>query len=223
MAKNNWMKKTEKMIREQIIFRGVQNPDLLKAMEQVPRHLFVAENYQLQAYDDRPLPIGAGQTISQPYIVALMTELVLKAKCQNILEIGTGCGYQTAILAKLLLSSQGQVFSVERIRYLHLKGKNNLKKMALSNVHLKLGDGHQGWQEHSPYDAILISCAPKLIPKELVSQLKIGGKIITPVGERGYQDLLEITKESENPKNPKLAIRKICGVSFVPMLRNTED
>ncbi len=214
ITKSHWERLAKKMIQEQLVFRGIHNPDLLKAMEQVPRHLFVSENYLLQAYEDRPLPIGEGQTISQPYIVALMSELVMKTEAQNILEIGTGCGYQTAILAHLF----AQVFSIERIRYLHLKGKNNLKKMNLSNVHLKLEDGYQGWQEHSPYDAILISCAPETIPKKLVAQLKIGGKIITPVGERGCQDLLEITKESEK----KLDIRKICAVSFVPMLHNTE-
>ena len=182
ITKSHWERLAKKMIQEQLIFRGIHNPDLLKAMEQVPRHLFVSENYLVHAYEDRPLPIGEGQTISQPYIVALMSELVMKTEAQNILEIGTGCGYQTAILAHLF----AQVFSIERIRYLHLKGKNNLKKMNLSNVHLKLEDGYQGWQEHSPYDAILISCAPETIPKKLVAQLKIGGKIITPVGDRGH-------------------------------------
>ena len=214
IPKIHWQRLSQKMIQEQLIFRGTQNSDLLDAIEQVPRHLFVAEKYLLQAYEDRPLPIGEGQTISQPYIVALMIELVMKTEAQNILEIGTGCGYQTAILAHLF----AQVFSIERIRYLHLKGKNNLKKMNLSNVHLKLEDGYQGWQEHSPYDAILISCAPETIPKKLIAQLKIGGKLITPIGDRGHQDLLEITKESEK----KIDIRKICGVSFVPMLHNTE-
>ena len=175
ITKSHWERLAKKMIQEQLVFRGIHNPDLLKAMEQVPRHLFVSENYLVHAYEDRPLPIGEGQTISQPYIVALMSELVMKTEAQNILEIGTGCGYQTAILAHLF----AQVFSIERIRYLHLKGKNNLKKMNLSNVHLKLEDGYQGWQEHSPYDAILISCAPETIPKKLVAQLKIGGKIIT--------------------------------------------
>ena len=157
ITKSHWERLAKKMIQEQLVFRGIHNPDLLKAMEQVPRHLFVSENYLVHAYEDRPLPIGEGQTISQPYIVALMSELVMKTEAQNILEIGTGCGYQTAILAHLF----AQVFSIERIRYLHLKGKNNLKKMNLSNVHLKLEDGYQGWQEHSPYDAILISCAPE--------------------------------------------------------------
>ena len=214
ITKSHWERLAKKMIQEQLVFRGIHNPDLLKAMEQVPRHLFVSENYLVHAYEDRPLPIGEGQTISQPYIVALMSELVMKTEAQNILEIGTGCGYQTAILAHLF----AQVFSIERIHYLHLKGKNNLKKMNLSNVHLKLEDGYQGWQEHSPYDAILISCAPETIPKKLVAQLKIGGKLITPIGDRGHQDLLAITKESEK----KLDIRKICGVSFVPMLHNTE-
>ncbi len=214
ITKNHWERLAKKMIQDQLVFRGIQNPDLLKTMEQVPRHLFVPENYLVHAYDDRALPIGDGQTISQPYIVALMSELVMKTEAQNILEIGTGCGYQTAILAKLF----AQVFSIERIRYLHLKGKNNLKKFNLSNIHLKLGDGYQGWLEHSLYDAILISCAPKMIPPKLVAQLKIGGKLITPIGDRGHQDLLEITKESEK----KLDIRKICAVSFVPMLHNTE-
>ena len=211
---NWWLARAKNMVREQIAYRGIQNENLLEVMQQVPRHQFVSEKYKLQSYDDRPLPIGASQTISQPYIVALSVNLSCPDKEKTVLEIGSGCGYQTAILAKLYK----KVFSIERINYLYLKAKNNIQKLNITNVELKLGDGYLGWQEQAPFSAIVVSCAAPKIPKSLVEQLAVGGKLIIPVGVTG-QKLMEVSKISKS----EIEQRDICWVSFVPMLSKIDD
>ncbi|MFH2084279.1 MAG: protein-L-isoaspartate(D-aspartate) O-methyltransferase [Candidatus Omnitrophota bacterium] len=195
------------MVREQIAARGVTDPAVLAAMEKVPRHLFIDEKYTAVAYDDHPLPIEEGQTISQPYIVALMTELLSPSKDDRILEIGTGSGYQAAVLGEITK----EVFSVEIIPSLAESAAERLKNLGYKNVRIKSGDGFLGWSEHAPYDGIIVTCAPKDIPEPLIAQLKEGGRLVIPVGE-GFQEL----KLGEK-KNGEFTVRDIIPVRFVPM------
>ena len=197
----------QKMVRDQIEKRGIENPDILAAMRKVQRHLFVPPQYRKWAYDDRPLPIDKGQTISQPYIVALMTELLGIGANSEVLEIGTGCGYQTAVLAELTK----EVFSVEIITELSEAAEARLKTLNYQNVHFKQGNGYYGWIEHAPYDCVLVAAAPKKIPHRLTQQLAEGGRMVVPVGT-DLQDLFLIKKRAG-----KVNTTKITGVSFVPM------
>lgn len=168
-----WHKKADMMVKQQIEKRGVQDKGVLRVMRKTPRHLFIPENMKDRAYEDGPLPIGEGQTISQPYIVALMTELLqLKGK-ERVLEIGTGSGYQSAVLSPLVK----QVYSIEIVKSLAERAGTKLKEMQYSNVIVKWGDGYQGWLEHAPYDAIVVTAAPEHIPQALIDQLKPGGVI----------------------------------------------
>ena len=201
-----------KMVSRQIEARGITDPDVLKAMKIVPRHLFVPVKYQKNAYGDYPLPIGKGQTISQPYIVAFMTAaLHLKPK-DRILEIGTGSGYQAAVLAELGC----EVYSIEIIGSLGKRAKETLGRLGYGNVHIKIGDGHKGWPEKAPFDAIIVTCAPEKIPQSLVQQLKEGGRMIIPVGESGgIQHLVLAVK-----KGGCLASRRVLPVRFVPMVES---
>lgn len=201
----------ERMVKTQIRARGITDPGVLKAMESVPRHKFVPAAYQKQAYIDSPLPIGAGQTISQPYIVALMTEVLDLEKTDRVLEIGTGSGYQAAVLASICDS----VFSIEVIEMLGLNSEKVLKETGYDNVYVKIGDGYQGWPEKSPFDAIMVTCAPTHVPQPLRDQLKEGGKMIIPVGESYAQELVLMVK-----RKGKLDREDLIPVRFVPMINS---
>jgi protein-L-isoaspartate(D-aspartate) O-methyltransferase len=197
------------MVDYQIRRRGVTDQDVLDAMEKVARHEFVPPEYRTQAYADRPLPIGYGQTISQPYIVALMTELLDLHNTDRVLEIGTGSGYQAAILSEIV----AEVYTVEIVEPLAIEAKERLARLGYTNVHTLHADGYFGWEEHAPYDAIIVTCAPDHIPQPLVKQLTDGGKLVIPVGPPGgYQTLWQITREGEKVKK-----RNVTGVLFVPL------
>lgn len=199
----------QRMVREQIRRRGVDDPAVLGAMARVPRHLFVPDSLRADAYLDHPLPIGQGQTISQPYIVALMTELLALDSSQKVLEIGTGSGYQAAILAELV----GSVYSIEIREELARRAGDLLKRLGYDNVHVKAGNGYRGWPEEAPFDAIIVTASPPEIPEALVEQLKVGGRMVVPVGAGAVQDLELLTKT----ENGVLA-KDIIPVRFVPMI-----
>ncbi|MCS7259023.1 MAG: protein-L-isoaspartate(D-aspartate) O-methyltransferase, partial [candidate division WOR-3 bacterium] len=195
--------------KTQIESRGIKNRRVLDAMLKVPRHLFVPKEYIDEAYCDYPLPIGAGQTISQPYIVALMTELASLKGDEKVLEIGTGSGYQAAILSLLAK----EVYTIEIIETLAKNAEKRLKELGYHNVFVKIGDGFLGWPEVQPFDAIIITCALSRIPDSLVAQLKENGRIVAPMGnEYGYQILTVFEK-----KNGKLKKTEYEPVRFVPM------
>ena len=196
------------MVESQIISRGVNGKDLIEAMLKVPRHEFVPEGFKHQAYLDSALPIRAGQTISQPYIVAYMTELMNVKKGDKVLEIGTGSGYQAAILAEIGCD----VYTIEIIEELSKSAESTLTKMGYKSVHLKVGDGYEGWEEHAPYDAIIVTAAPPEIPEPLKAQLKENGRMVIPVGE-DVQELILITKTKEG-----LVEKRETLVRFVPMV-----
>lgn len=198
-----------KMVEEQIISREIKDPRLIAAMEKVPRHLFVEEALQSQAYTDHPLPIGEKQTISQPYMVALMTEALLLTGREKVLEIGTGSGYQTAILAEL----SEKVFSVERIRPLAIRARQLLYELGYFNVEIKIFDGTFGWMEESPFDAILVTAGSPDIPETLIDQLATGGKLVIPVGDAFVQDLFRVTKTEGGLKKEDLG-----GCRFVKLI-----
>ncbi|MCL7452458.1 MAG: protein-L-isoaspartate(D-aspartate) O-methyltransferase [Anaerolineae bacterium] len=197
------------MVERQIRSRGISSQQVLDALERVPRHEFVPEQYQSQAYADHPLPIGHGQTISQPYIVALMSELLQLEAGDRVLEVGTGSGYQAAILAEII----DQVYTVEIIEALATQARERLERLGYDNVEVLHADGYFGWPEHAPYDAIIVTAAPDHIPQPLVQQLADGGKLVIPVGPPGgYQTLWEVTKEGE-----EITKRNVTGVLFVPL------
>jgi protein-L-isoaspartate(D-aspartate) O-methyltransferase len=197
------------MVERQIRRRGVMDRDVLDAMERVPRHEFVPDQYRSQAYADHPLPIGYGQTISQPYIVALMTELLALRPGYRVLEIGTGSGYQAAILGEIV----GEVYTVEIVAALAAEAGERLARLGCSNVRVRCGDGYFGWEEHAPYDAIIVTAAADEVPPPLLEQLKDGGKLVVPIGPPGgYQTLWEITKTGGEIRR-----RDVTGVLFVPL------
>lgn len=201
----------QEMVDSTIRARGVSDAAVLRAMETVPRHRFVPENYLGQAYADHPLPIGYGQTISQPYIVALMTELLDLEPGERVLEIGTGSGYQAAVLAELV----DEVYSIEIIPELAKSAAQRLRELGYDNVRTKQGDGYYGWEEHAPFDAIIVTCAPDHVPQPLVNQLAEGGRLVVPIGPPGgYQTLWQYVREAEGLKAYNLG-----GVRFVPLLR----
>ncbi len=208
---DRYEKVRQRMVREQIIARGIKDQQVIQAMLNVKRHLFVPKNYERMAYEDRPLAIGEGQTISQPYIVALMTETLDLKKNMKVLEIGTGSGYQAAILAEIV----DEVYTIEIIESLGTKAKNLIESINYKNVYFKIGDGYKGWDEHAPYDAIIVTCAPANVPKPLEEQLKEGGKMIIPLGGSITQELVLLEKV-----NGKLEKRVVAPVRFVPMVRN---
>lgn len=200
------------MVETQIKARGISDAHLLKVMETIPRHLFVDEGLIDQAYKDNPLPIGEKQTISQPYIVALMTRaLELKGR-QRVLEIGTGSGYQTAILAKLA----DRVFSIERVASLASRARRILDDLNCYNVAIRVGDGSYGWKEESPFDAIITTAAAPRVPQYLVEQLAPGGKLVVPVGSREVQTLYRLTRTAENPDEIKK--EDLGGCRFVSLI-----
>lgn len=198
-----------RMVQEQIVNRGVEDKRVVDAMEEVERHKFVPADQIEFAYKDRPLPIGEGQTISQPYIVAYMTELLDLQTDERVLEIGTGSGYQAAILAKLC----DQVYSIEINELLGKRAKNTLDSLGFENVITKIGDGYKGWEEYAPFDAIIVTCAPTSIPEPLQEQLAEGGRMIIPVGGRFVQYLTLLKK-----KNGEIIKQKDAPVMFVPMI-----
>ena len=197
------------MVEEQIISRGIKDPRLIAAMKKIPRHLFVEEALQSQAYSDHPLPIGEKQTISQPYMVALMTETLQLRGKEKVLEIGAGSGYQTAILAELAES----VFSIERIRSLAIRARELLYELGYFNVEIKIFDGTLGWMEKSPFDAIIVTAGAPDIPQPLIDQLGKGGRLVIPVGDAFAQDLIRITKTEEGIKREDLG-----GCRFVKLI-----
>jgi protein-L-isoaspartate(D-aspartate) O-methyltransferase len=198
-----------KMVEEQIVSRGIRDPRVIAAMKKVPRHLFVEEALQSQAYSDHPLPIGEKQTISQPYMVALMTEaLELKGE-EKVLEIGAGSGYQSAILAEL----SERVFSIERIRSLAIKARKLLYELGYYNIEIKIFDGTLGWVEEGPFDAILVTAGAPDIPQPLLDQLSVDGRLVIPVGDAFVQDLFRITKTKGGIKKEDLG-----GCRFVKLI-----
>lgn len=210
----NYETQREKMVSDQIEARGIRNPRTLAIMRKVERHLFVKPEYLNMAYRDGPLPINCEQTVSQPYIVALMTDLLKLTPTSKVLEIGTGCGYQTAILAELA----GAVYSVEILPSLAKSAKARLERLGYRNISFKESNGHYGWQEYAPYDAVLVAAAPKVVPAHLVQQLREGGRMVIPVGD-SEQNLLLIQKKSRTGagSEPFLETTEVTGVSFVPM------
>lgn len=204
----NYALERKEMVAKQIRARGVTASEILEAMREVPRHLFVPDKYQSMAYEDRPLPIGKKQTISQPYIVGLMTDLLELDEEDKVLEVGTGSGYQAAILAQLV----DQVYTIEIIEPLAKTAKLVFDELGYSNINAKIGDGYKGWPEKSPFDAIIVTCSPSHIPQPLIEQLAEGGKLIIPVGESYTQELVLVTK-----KNGKVRKKDVIPVRFVPM------
>jgi len=200
-----------RMVRVQVVDRGITNKSVLAAMSKVPRHLFVPTEYQNEAYDDNPLPIGYGQTISQPYIVALMTEAVMPGPNKKALEVGTGSGYQAAVLAEIV----DHVYSIEIVPDLALESYERLKELGYKNVTVKFGDGYKGWSENAPFDIIIVTAAADQIPAPLVEQLAEGGRLVIPVGApTAVQELILLYK-----KNGKIEKSRITFVRFVPFKR----
>ena len=205
---DNYERDRKRMVKEQIEGRGLRDHHLLTAFESVPRHMFIPEESRYAAYDDGPLPIGFGQTISQPYIVALMTDLLELNGDERVLEVGTGSGYQAAILGMMA----EEVHTVEYIPDLANGADKLLKELGMDNVHVHLGDGSLGWPEAAPYNRILVAAAAPKAPKALLDQLQEGGKLVIPVGGRGLQQL-EVWVREENDYNSK----SIIAVAFVPL------
>lgn len=200
------------MVESQIAARGVKSTSVLDAVRTVPRHRFVPDKYAYQAYADCPLPIGEGQTISQPYIVALMTDLLGCGPEDTVLEIGTGSGYQAAVLAELV----AHVYSIEIVEVLAERADSTLKELGYKNISVKAGDGYRGWPEHAPFDAVIVTAAPDHIPQPLIDQLKEGGRLVIPVGSQ-WQDLLVVTKTAKGTET-----RSVTPVRFVPMTGEAE-
>ncbi len=205
----------KKMVRQQIEARGISDKPTIFAMETVPRHLFVPKNKIKKAYNDHPLPIGQGQTISQPYIVALMTQSLKLDGSEKVLEIGTGSGYQAAILGKTAKS----VYTIEIKEKLHQKATTVLSDLGYDNIKTRQGDGYFGWKSKAPFDCIMITASVDHIPPPLIRQLKDGGRLILPLGNPfSYQNLVMVTRKGEN-----LTVRQITGVLFVPMTGHALD
>jgi protein-L-isoaspartate(D-aspartate) O-methyltransferase len=207
---NEFAQRRKRMVDEQIVARGIKDPRVVTAMLAVPRHLFVPQGVVHQAYEDYPLPIGQGQTISQPYIVAAMTEALQVDRRHKVLEIGTGSGYQTAILAELA----GMVYTVELIEELSIRARQILNRLDYRNIRFRVGDGNQGWPEFAPYDRIIITAAAETIPSVLIEQLVERGRLVGPVGSAGGQSLILGVKHGR-----RLVQRHLMSVVFVPLVR----
>jgi protein-L-isoaspartate(D-aspartate) O-methyltransferase len=202
--------RTRERLIQRLVEQGIRDPRVLDRIRNVPRHLFVDEALSSRAYEDTALPIGHGQTISQPYVVARMTEAVtLGGVPDKVLEIGTGCGYQTAVLAPLV----GRLYSIERIEALLDRARENLKELGIRNVRFKHGDGNEGWPSQAPFDAILVAAAPHAVPQKLLDQLGEGGRLVAPIGPEGRQELLRLTRRGDQYLRERLGL-----VSFVPLL-----
>lgn len=204
----NFDQERERMVQTQIEARGIKDKKVLDAMRKVPRHLFVPENMRAYAYQDEPLPVGEGQTISQPYIVAYMTEALSLQGDERALEVGTGSGYQAAILAEIVK----EVFTIELIESLSLRAQEVLKRSGYNNIYFKIGDGTLGWKEYAPYDVIMVTAAPDTVPQALKEQLKISGRMVIPVGST-FQELILVTREKKKFKE-----KRLLPVRFVPLI-----
>jgi protein-L-isoaspartate(D-aspartate) O-methyltransferase len=203
------------MVEDQIKARGIRSREVLDAMRKVPRHLFVDEAFSSRAYNDAPLPIGHGQTISQPYMVALMTEALCLSPDDKVLEIGFGSGYQTAVLSMLCKN----VYAVERIPALFDKGRGNLMKVGVKNAFLKLDDGKLGWQDQAPFEAILVAAFGRAVPEALRNQLAPGGKLIMPVGNAEWQHLMLYSKDAMG----RVSSESLAGCRFVPLVEGKKQ
>ena len=208
VSQDKFLSKRIRMVKDQIIERGIHDKNVIRAMQKVERHLFVPTELKNNAYIDSPLPIGENQTISQPYIVAFMTEALKLRKTDRILEIGTGSGYQAAVLAEIA----EKVYSIEIIEILGRKAEKLLKSLGYNNIDVIIGDGYNGIPEQAPFDAIIVTAAPKKIPEPLVEQLKSGGRMVIPVGDF-YQELVLIEKTNKG----KITKKRLLPVRFVPM------
>ena len=206
-SRDQYQVKRNEMVQQQILARDIKDENVVSAMRSVPRHEFVSSNYRDLAYQDSPLPIGYEQTISQPYIVAYMTEILKLAENDTVLEIGTGSGYQAAVLSEIA----SHVYSIEIIDELGVKAAKTLEKLGLKNITVKIGDGYKGWPENAPFNAIILTAAPPKIPNPLLDQLKEGGRLIAPVGNE-FQELILIIK-----KGKKIKRKRLIPVRFVPM------
>jgi len=214
VAQEDYVSRRKTMVKEQIQARGVTHDPTLHAMLSVPRHKFVPESQRPFAYWDQPLPIGNGQTISQPYIVAFMTEALKLKNSDQVLEVGTGSGYQAAVLSKIADS----VYTIEIVEELALDAEKLLKKLGYDNITVKAGDGYHGWPEKAPFNAIMVTAGAESIPQSLVDQLKIGGRMIIPVGpHNGIRQLVLVTK-----KKNKITKKNLMPVRFVPFTRGKE-
>jgi protein-L-isoaspartate(D-aspartate) O-methyltransferase len=210
VAEDTYALRRQQMVEQDIRGRGVKDPVVLRVMGSVPRHLFVDAPFQNQAYGDHPLPIGEGQTISQPYVVALMTEALQLNRTARVLEIGTGSGYQAAVLAEIV----SEVYSLEIRKTLAGRAQKTLFDLGYRNVKVKYGDGYFGWEEHAPYDAIIITAAANHIPPPLIRQLKEGGRLIVPLGSTIYYQTLTLATK----RRGQLDVEQISPVAFVPMV-----
>jgi len=199
----------EEMVRQQIAARGISDPAVLEAMRKIPRHVFVSEALRDQAYGDFPLPIGEQQTISQPYIVAEMTQALQLTREDRVLEIGTGSGYQAAILGEIAY----RVYTIERIRALYLQARRLFDELRLFNVVTRYGDGSKGWEEESPFDAIIVTAGAPRIPPILLNQLAVGGRLVAPVGNQHSQDLIKVVKDKTGIRQSNLG-----GCRFVKLV-----
>jgi len=212
----DYEKERDRLVREHIVKEGIKDKKVIESMLTVPREKFVPDKYKKSAYMDQPLPIGYGQTISQPYVVALMTELLSVDEDDIVLEIGTGSGYQAAILSKIVK----KVYTIEIINPLGLKAKKRLKQLGYSNILVKIGDGYFGWEEHSPFDAIIVTAAASHIPPPLLKQLKNGGKMCIPVGQPYYIQVLKLIEKDEKGS---IRVLDIIPVRFVPLTREYKE
>jgi protein-L-isoaspartate(D-aspartate) O-methyltransferase len=213
MKRDKYKAERLRMVDKQIKARGISDPAVLEAMETVPRHLFVPPGEISAAYDDTPLSIGYDQTISQPYIVALMTELLELNPNDKVLEIGTGSGYQAAVLAELVK----KVYTIEIVEALGRSATERLETLGYTNVQVRIGDGYKGWPDEEPFDAIIVTAAPETIPQTLIDQLADGGRMVIPVGKY-FQELILLTK-----RDGRIKQRSITGVRFVPMVGGDGD
>jgi len=209
LSSDLYEKKREEMVRYDIEARGIKDKKVLNAMLKVKRHLFVDTSLMDKAYNDHPLPIGEGQTISQPYIVALMTEAASLKGSERVLEIGTGSGYQAAILAEIVK----EVYTIEINRKIYEMASRRLDEMGYKNIKVRHGDGYQGWKEYAPFDVIMVTAAAKHIPPPLLEQLKEGGRLIIPLGNTLFHQNLTVVRKEKG----RAIISEICGVRFVPM------
>lgn len=198
-----------RMVRKQLAARGIRDERVLEAMRRVPREAFVPQSMREQAYEDRPLPIGDSQTISQPYTVAAMTEMLRLEGFERVLEVGTGSGYQAAVLSRIA----GEIYSIERFRELSERAASVFENLGYTNIHLRVGDGTEGWEEEAPFDAIIVTAGAPGLPRPLYAQLRVGGRLLVPIGERFGQVMTRFTKTAAGPTHELLG-----NYAFVPLV-----